>query len=133
MRTWLALAVLGSGLLSATVPLMAHHGFSAEFDADKPLSLKGAVSKVEWTNPHMWIYIDVKDENGRLTTWAIEGSTPNSMIRGGVGRNSLPIGIEIMVEGFQAKSSKAVANGRKVTYPDGRTVTFGSQTDAPGP
>ena len=132
MRTLIALGVLATGLLLGAVSVQAHHAFAAEFDANKPVTFKGTVSKVEWTNPHMWIHVDVKDENGNIVTWAVEGSAPNALLRRGLRRDSLPIGIEVTVEGFQAKSGKPVANGRNVIYPDGVKLYLGSSgTGAP--
>jgi hypothetical protein len=133
MRTVMALVVVASGLMAATVPVKAHHAFAAEFDANKPVKLKGTVTKVEWTNPHMWLHIDVKDETtGKVVSWAIEGGAPNALLRRGLRRDSLPVGIQVTVEGFQAKSGKPVANGRDVIYPDGVKLYFGSSgTGAP--
>jgi len=120
-------------LLLACASVSAHHAFAAEFDANSPVTLKGTVTKVEWTNPHMWLYIDVRGENGTVTTWAIEGGAPNALFRRGFRRDSFPVGIVVTVEGFRAKSGKAVANGRDVVYPDGAKLMMGSSgTGAPG-
>jgi uncharacterized protein DUF6152 len=133
MRKMAYLVVAAAGLELAVVPVAAHHAFAAEFDANKPVTLKGTVSKVEWTNPHMWLHVDVKDPDGKVVTWAIEGGAPNSLFRRGFRRDSLPVGITVTVEGFQAKSGKAVANGRDVIYPDGVKLMMGSSgTGAPG-
>jgi hypothetical protein len=133
MRKMAYLVVAAAGLALAVVPVAAHHAFAAEFDANKPVTLKGTVSKVEWTNPHMWLHVDVKEPDGKVVTWAIEGGAPNSLFRRGFRRDSLPVGITVTVEGFQAKSGKAVANGRDVTYPDGVKLLMGSSgTGAPG-
>ena len=132
MRTMSTVVVLAAGLFLAPVPADAHHAFAAEFDANKPVTFKGTVTKVEWTNPHMWLHVDVKDADGKVVSWAVEGGAPNSLIRQGWKRNSLPVGIEVTVEGFQAKSGKPVANGRNVIYPDGVKMFFGSSgTGAP--
>lgn len=113
-------------------PVTAHHAFSAEFDASKPVTLSGTVTKMEWVNPHVWMHIDVKDAAGQVVTWAIEGGAPNSLFRRGIRKDSLPLGILVKVEGFMAKSGKPVANGRNVTYPDGLQLFFGSSgTGAP--
>ena len=132
MRSVIALVVLASGVWAAAIPVKAHHAFAAEFDASKPVKLKGTVTKVEWTNPHMWLHIDVKDETGKVVSWAIEGGAPNALIRRGLRRDSLPVGIEVTVDGFRAKSGANVANGRDVVYPDGVKLYFGSSgTGAP--
>jgi hypothetical protein len=110
----------------------AHHAFSAEFDANKPIQLRGSVVKVEWINPHTWIHIDVKEANGETTRWMIEGGTPNTLLRNGLTRGSLPAGTEILVDGYRAKNGTNRANGRDLTFPDGRKLFMGSSgTGAP--
>ena len=117
---------------AATAPIVAHHSFAAEFDASKPVTIKGTVVKVEWVNPHSWIYIDVKNPEGKVDTWAVEGGAPNSLLRRGWTKNSVPVGVEIVVEGFQAKDSSLRANGRDITFPDGKRLFIGSEgTGAP--
>src|SRR5688572_403402 len=117
----------------AAVPVIAHHSFAAEFDAKKPVKLTGTVTKMEWINPHTWIHIDVKRPNGTVERWAIEGGPPNALFRRGFNRDSLPTGIEIVVEGFQAKDGSRKGNGRDVTFADGRRLFLGSSgTGAPG-
>lgn len=113
-----------------------HHAFSAEFDKDAPVTLHGVVSKVEWINPHAWIHLDVVDENGESVTWMVEGGTPNTLLRSGIHKNSLPIGSEIQVRGYQAKDKRCQpackANGRDLVFADGRKVFMGSSgTGAP--
>jgi hypothetical protein len=115
-----------AGLLFAAVPLLAHHAFAAEFDAKKPLKLRGTVALVELINPHSWIHIDVKNPDGTTTRWMIEGGTPNTLLRRGFTKKSLPIGTEILVDGYQAKDGSNRANGRDLTYPDGRKIFLGS-------
>jgi hypothetical protein len=111
----------------------AHHAFAAEFDAKKPVKLQGTVSMVEWINPHAWIHIDVKRPDGVVETWMIEGGTPNTLFRRGVTKNSLPIGTALVVDGYQAKDGTLKANGRDITFPDGRKLFIGSTgTGAPG-
>jgi hypothetical protein len=119
-------------LLSAARPAHGHHAFAAEFDADQPITLRGNVVRVEWINPHTWIHINVKDASGNLVEWMIEGGTPNTLLRRGVDKNSLPAGTEIVVDGYRAKNGSNRANGRDVTLPDGRKLFVGSSgTGAP--
>jgi hypothetical protein len=132
MRMKLSAAVVGIGLLLAAVPAVAHHAFSAEFDAKKPITLKGTVTKMEWINPHSWIHIDVKRPDGKIEQWMIEGGAPNALLRRGFTKNSLPAGSEILVQGYQAKDGSKRANGRDLTLADGRTLFLGSSgTGAP--
>jgi hypothetical protein len=113
-------------LLFGGLVVSAHHSFSAEFDADKPVTLRGTVTRVEWINPHTWIHIDVKQDSGEVIKWMIEGGTPNTLLRNGITKNSLPVGTEIVVEGYQAKDGRNRANGRDLTYPDGTKLFLGS-------
>ena len=132
MRRNLAALFTGVGLLLAAMPLFAHHAFTAEFDAKKPLKLRGTVAKVELINPHSWIHIDVKNPDGTMTRWMIEGGTPNTLMRRGVTRDTLKIGTPVVVTGYQAKDGSNRANGRDITYPDGRKLFLGSTgTGAP--
>ena len=132
MRTKLAAVLASAGLLLAAVPVLAHHAFAAEFDANKPVKLVGTVTRVEWINPHSWIHISVKNPDGTLTEWMIEGGTPNTLLRRGINKNSLPAGTEIVVDGYQAKAGGSRANGRDVTFSDGRKLFMGSSgTGAP--
>lgn len=126
--------VLAGAVLAAApvVPALAHHSFAAEFDSKKPVELRGTVSKIEWINPHSWIHIDVKSDDGTVQKWMIEGGAPNALLRRGWNRDSLPAGTEIMVQGFQAKDGSFRANGRDITFPDGKKLFVGSSgTGAP--
>jgi hypothetical protein len=128
------LVVAGAlSLFSATVPVLAHHSFNAEYDGTKPVTLKGTVAKMEWINPHAWITLDVKGPDGKVVTWRVEAGAPNAMFRRGFRRDSLPVGTEIVVEGFLAKNGSMSANGRDLTFPDGKKLFVGSSgTGAPG-
>ncbi len=126
-------------LLLVTVTLksaLAHHAFSAEFDADAPVSVRGHVKKIEWINPHAWIHLTVEQDDGSSVNWMFEGGTPNTLVRSGIDRNSLPIGTEIVVRGYQSKDGNCIpackANGRDLAFTDGRKVFMGSSgTGAP--
>jgi len=129
----LTLCAFAAALALAAVPAAAHHAFGGEFDANRPVLLKGPIVKVEWVNPHTWIHMEVKKPDGTSEVWMIEGGSPNSLLRLGITKNSLPIGTEIVVDGYQARDhSLKRANGRNITYPDGRKLFFGSSgTGAP--
>jgi len=130
MRTRLFVTITGVGLLLATVPVWAHHAFAAEFDINRPLTLRGTVTKWQVTNPHSWIHIDVKGPDGKVVPWAIEGGSPNSLYRLGFTKESLPFGTEIVVEGFQAKDLSNKAVGKNITLPGGKKLFLGGS--APG-
>jgi len=132
MRTNLAILLAGLGIAIAAVPVSGHHAFAAEFDANNPIKMSGTVTKMEWINPHAWIHIDVKQPDGSVEPWMIEGGPPNALYRRGFSRDSLPIGIEILVEGFRAKDGSRRGNGTDLTFPDGRKLFLGSSgTGAP--
>lgn len=126
------LVVAGLMLIAAVVPMSAHHAFAAEFDAKKPVKLRGTVTKMEWINPHTWIHIDVTKPDGTVDEWMIEAGTPNTLLRRGFTRDSLKKGTEVIVDGYQSKDGSLRANGRDITLPNGQTLFLGSNSpDAP--
>lgn len=131
-RTGLTEAVCAA-LLFAAMPAPAHHAFSAEFDANKSVKVSGTVTKLEWTNPHAWLFVDVKDQSGKITNWGFEMGSPNTLIRQGWRRSALKEGDQISIEGYAAKDGSSLANARSVTLPDGRKVFAGSPTDGGPP
>jgi len=132
MKSWFMVAATAVVMTSA-VPVLAHHSFAAEFDAKKPVKLQGTVTKMEWINPHAWIYLDVKNSDGSVTNWMVEAGAPNALLRRGWTKASLLPGTEILVEGYQAKDGANRANGRDITFKDGKKLFVGSAgTGAPG-
>ena len=126
------LAAVAVGVLISTIPLLAHHAFTAEFDTKKPVKLRGTIAKIELVNPHSWIYIDVKNEDGTMAQWMLEAGSPNVLVRRGFSKSALPKGTEVIFEGFQAKDGSNRANGRDITFPDGKKLFIGS-TGSEGP
>ena len=132
MRTRLLVVVMSIGMLPAAAPLWAHHSFSAEFDSSRPVKLRGTVTQWELVNPHSWIHIDVKNEDGTVSNWMIEGGSPNALLRNGFTKNSLPPGTEIVVDGYQAKDRGNLAVGKNITFPDGRRMLLGGSASEQG-
>ncbi len=132
MARRLLIATLGVAWLLGGSALIAHHAFSAEFDAQKPIVLRGTVTKTEWINPHSWIHVDVKGSDGKVVSWAIECGAPNSLLRRGLNKTSIPAGTELVIDGFRAKDGSSTANARDITFPDGKKFFVGSSgTGAP--
>jgi hypothetical protein len=125
----LGLVLLAAALLLPGAPIGAHHSFIAEYDANKPVKVTGVVTKVEWTNPHIWFFVDVKDPEGRVTSWGFSGGPPGVLQRRGIARGSLKLGDVIVVEGFRARDGSNNASGGKVTFADGRSVFTASNED----
>lgn len=127
MRTSLSLVIAAAGLLmTAALPMRAHHSFAAEFDASKPVKLRGTVTKMEWINPHSWIWIDVKGADGKVVNWGVECGSPNTLFRRGFTKTSIPSGTEVVVDGYLAKDGSNRMNGRDVTLADGRKLFLGT-------
>ena len=118
--------------MAASAPLLAHHSFAAEFDDQKPIKVSGVVTRVEWQNPHVWFYVDVKDESGKVANWGFAGGAPGQLMRRGISNQVIKPGMTITVEGFRAKDGSNNASGGRLTFPDGRNVlTAGSQDRVP--
>ena len=134
MRSRLSIFAAAAGfVMAAAIPVLAHHAFGGEFDPNKPVLLKGTVTKVEWVNPHAWIHLEVAKPDGTKEEWMVEGGTPNTLLRRGITKESLKIGTALVVDGYQARDhSQLRANGRNVTFPDGKKLFLGSSgTGAP--
>jgi hypothetical protein len=134
MRIRLVLVAASIALAAAAVPAWAHHAFASEFDAKKPVKFTGTVTKMEWINPHAWMHIAVKKPDGTVENWMIEAGSPNSLFRQGINKNTVRVGMQVVVDGYQARDGSRRANGRDVTLPEGRKLFLGSQTTpgAPG-
>ena len=132
MTTRRLVSIIGVVLFAGAGSLSAHHAFSSEFDANRPIVLRGSVTKTEWINPHSWIHLDVKDAEGKVASWAIECGAPNTLLRSGLNKTSIPAGTALVVDGFQAKDGSTTANAKDITLPDGRKFFVGSSgTGAP--
>jgi len=125
MRTKLWVITATAVLLAMAVPAAAHHSFAAEFDGDRPVTLKGTVTKMDWVNPHSWIYVDVKDQSGKVVNWRFEMGPVNALLRMGWRKGSIPAGTAVEIQGYRAKSGQPVANAKQVKLPDGRELFSG--------
>jgi hypothetical protein len=129
MRSTLAILVVSAGIAILALPLAAHHSFAAEFDSTKPVSLTGTVTKLDWMNPHIWIYLDTKDESGNVAHWQCEGGPPNTLTRNGWTRDALKIGDPATIDGFRSKDGTNTCNARSVKLPSGKSVFAGTAED----
>ena len=132
MRTKLVLMLAG-GILLATLPAWAHHSFAAEFDVNQPVNLKGVLTKMEWFNPHGWIYLDVTEPDGKVVNWAIEAGAPTALMRRGLRKTDFPPGLEVLVDGYRSKSGAPRANGKTLTFKDGRNFFLGASENPADP
>ena len=134
MKASVIIILLLGGLLAGSAAALSHHSFAAEFDASKPITLKGTITKIDLVNPHSWLYLNVKDADGKVVNWAIEMGSPNNLIRRGINKNTVPVGIEVTVDGYRAKDGTSTANGTTIRLPDGRQLFAASSApDAPQP
>ncbi len=127
MRIRLVLAIVGMALVSAVAPARAHHSFASEFDAQKPVKFTATVTKMEWINPHAWMHVAVKKPDGTVENWMIEAGSPNSLFRRGVNKDTVRVGMEVVIDGYQARDGSLRANGRDITLPEGGRLFLGSQ------
>lgn len=132
MQRHLRFLVMVVGVVFAGLPTFAHHSFTAEFDINQPVTLKGTITKFDWVNPHGWLYVDVKGEDGHTVNWGIETVGPNGLLRRGVRKTDFPIGVEVTVKGYRAKNHGPTANGASITLDDGRNFSLGSSGASDG-
>jgi hypothetical protein len=132
MRNTLSTIVAGALLLVFVTPTAAHHAFAANFDANKPIRFEAVITKMEWINPHVWIHVDATMPDGSVEQWMIEAGSPNMLFRQGLNKNSVTPGMEVIVEGYQARNGSRRANGRDLTLPDGRKLFLSGAGDGPG-
>jgi hypothetical protein len=133
MKKHLLTMVFALGLVATATPSFAHHSFAAEYDASKPVTLNGKLTKLSWVNPHGWIYVDVVNPDKTVTSWAVEFGSPNALLRRGLRETDFPLGIDLTINGYLAKNGKKIINGTSVKLPDGRSLFTGSVgTGAPG-
>jgi len=128
-RNSFAALIIGFAFVATEIPALAHHSETAEYDTTKPVKVTGTISRVEWTNPHIWFYVDVKDENGTVTTWGFSAAPPGMLMRRGITKEQLKIGAVVNVEGSRARDGSNNASGRRVTFADGRNVFTASAED----
>lgn len=135
MKVTLSATIAATAVLALVVaggPVLAHHAFSAQFDSSKPISIKGAITKMEWTNPHSWLYVDVKEPDGKVVAWEIELGAPNNLFRAGWSKRDLPVGAEVTITGFRSKDGRPSANGNDIVLPNGKKLFSGMPaTEAP--
>lgn len=133
MRSYLVIVFAGIGQLLAAAPVAAHHAFAAEFDAEQPVRLEGTVARMEWISPHSWLHLDVPKPDGTVERWMVEGGPPNALFRRGITQESLPVGTQVVIEGFRARDGSMRANGRDIMLADGSRPFVGSfSSGAPG-